>query len=51
MNEHAADHDRDQADNDMFTPTVSDDALEAAADPIAGSIPTGSINLIPPNCC
>jgi hypothetical protein len=42
--------DLDQADGQLLTPELPDEALEAAAD-MAGTIPTGSIGIIPPNCC
>jgi hypothetical protein len=40
----------DHADGQILTPELPDEALEAAAD-MAGTIPTGSIGIIPPNCC
>jgi len=43
--------DRDQADEQMLSCEFSDEALEAAAAATAGTIPTGSVNIIPPNCC
>jgi hypothetical protein len=42
--------DLDQADTQILTPELPDEALEAAAG-IGGTIPTGSVNIIPPNCC
>jgi hypothetical protein len=42
--------DLDQADTQFLTPELPDEALEAAAG-IGGTIPTGSVNIIPPNCC
>jgi hypothetical protein len=42
--------DLDQADTLILTPELPDEALEAAAN-LAGTIPTGSVNIIPPNCC
>jgi hypothetical protein len=45
------DDDRDQADGQILLPEFSDEALEAAAAATAGTIPTGSVNIIPPNCC
>jgi hypothetical protein len=42
--------DLDQADTQILNPELSDEALEAAAG-IGGTIPTGSVNIIPPNCC
>jgi hypothetical protein len=43
-------HGLDQADRQILTPELPDEALEAAAG-IGGTIPTGSVNIIPPNCC
>ena len=51
MNDVTADRDLDQADTQILTPELSDEALEAAAAPSGGTIPTGSVNIIPPNCC
>jgi hypothetical protein len=42
--------DLEQTDTQILTPELSDEALEAAAGTV-GTIPTGSVNLIPPNCC
>ena len=44
------DREFDQADTQILTPELPDEALEAAAG-IGGTIPTGSVNIIPPNCC
>ena len=38
-------------DTQILTPELPDEALEAAAAPSGGTIPTGSVNIIPPNCC
>ena len=43
--------DLDPADTQILTPELPDEALEAAAGTMAGTIPTGSVNIIPPNCC
>jgi hypothetical protein len=43
--------DLDQADTQILTPELPDEALEVAAGTMGGTIPTGSVNLIPPNCC
>jgi hypothetical protein len=43
--------DLDQADTQILTPELPDEAIEAAAGTMAGTIPTGSVNIIPPNCC
>jgi hypothetical protein len=42
--------DLDQADTQILTPELPDEALEVAAG-TGGTIPTGSVNIIPPNCC
>ena len=42
--------DLDQADTQILIPEFPDEAIEAAAG-TGGTIPTGSVNLIPPNCC
>jgi hypothetical protein len=42
--------DLEQADTQILTPELPDEALEVAAG-IGGTIPTGSVNIIPPNCC
>jgi len=41
---------REDTDEEILTFEVSDEALEAAAGPVA-AIPTYSINIVPPNCC
>ncbi|HTC02910.1 MAG TPA: hypothetical protein VK749_05885 [Xanthobacteraceae bacterium] len=51
MNDATDARDLDQADTQILTPELSDEALEAAAAPSGGTIPTGSVNIIPPNCC
>ena len=43
------DHD-DQADEEILTFDVPDEALEVAAS-FGASGPTISINILPPNCC
>ncbi len=45
------DRDLDRADQHILSPELPDEALEAAAAPTGGTIPTGSVNIIPPNCC
>ena len=50
MNDATDDRDLDQADKQILTPELSDEALEGAAT-LGGTIPTGSVNIIPPNCC
>ena len=42
--------DCDQDGEDVLLFGVSDDALEASANPV-GAFPTASIDIIPPNCC
>jgi hypothetical protein len=42
--------DFDRADTQILIPELPDEVLEVAAG-IGGTIPTGSVNLIPPNCC
>jgi hypothetical protein len=42
--------DLEEADTQLLIPELPDEALEAAAG-IGGTIPTGSVNIIPPNCC
>ena len=42
--------DFDQADTQILNPELPDEVLEPAAG-IGGTIPTGSVNIIPPNCC
>jgi hypothetical protein len=49
MNNTTTDRD-DHTDEDILSPDVSDEALEAAAD-IDRAIPTASVDIIPPNCC
>jgi hypothetical protein len=44
------DREFDQADTQILTPELPDEALDAAANN-GGTIPTGSVNIIPPNCC
>jgi hypothetical protein len=43
--------DLDQADTQILIPELPDEALEVAAGIMGGTIPTGSVNIIPPNCC
>ena len=54
MNDESRDLDTcdfNQADTQILTPEFSDEAIEAAAANLGGTIPTGSVNIIPPNCC
>jgi hypothetical protein len=50
MDDEPGDFSQDQTDEEILASSVSDEALEAAAG-MAGTIPTGSINIVPPNCC
>jgi len=43
--------DFDQTEEQILSPELPDEALEAAAAATGGTIPTGSVNIIPPNCC
>jgi hypothetical protein len=52
MNDATRDLDHaDHADTQILIPELPDEALEVAAGTMAGTIPTGSVNIIPPNCC
>lgn len=42
--------DRDRADLAILNFEVDDVAIEIAA-ASAGTVPTGSVNIVPPNCC
>jgi hypothetical protein len=50
MNDDTDDRDLDRADQQILCPELPDEALEGAAT-LGGTIPTGSVNIIPPNCC
>jgi hypothetical protein len=50
MNDEQNDADRDQADAAILGFDVDDAAIEIAAMGV-GTIPTASVNMIPPNCC
>lgn len=50
MTEHRRDPEQDQADAAILSFEVDDAAIEIAANGI-GTIPTASVNLVPPNCC
>lgn len=50
MNDHRNDIDRDQADAAILNFEVDDVAIEVAATGV-GTIPTASVNMVPPNCC
>jgi hypothetical protein len=45
------DVDQDRDDMAVLIFDVDDVAIELAATGVVGSIPTGSINIVPPNCC
>ncbi|MFZ1921894.1 MAG: hypothetical protein WAU57_09710 [Xanthobacteraceae bacterium] len=48
--ERRSDAERDRADAALLNFEVDDAAIEIAATG-AGTIPTASVNLVPPNCC
>lgn len=48
MTEH--DRDQDQTDAAILTFEIDDAAIEIAASGV-GTIPTASVNMVPPNCC
>ena len=48
--EHACETDRDRADAALLNFEVDDAAIEIAATG-TGTIPTASVNMVPPNCC
>jgi hypothetical protein len=50
MNDEQNVADRDQADVTILDFDVDDAAIEIAAMGV-GTIPTASVNIIPPNCC
>ncbi|MFZ3360911.1 MAG: hypothetical protein WCA56_21765 [Xanthobacteraceae bacterium] len=50
MNEHPNGSDQDEADADILNFDVDDAAIEIAAAGFA-TIPTASVNMVPPNCC
>jgi hypothetical protein len=50
MNHEADDADRDQADAAILNVDIDDVAIEIAASGTA-TIPTASVNMVPPNCC
>jgi len=50
MNHEPNDADRDQADAAILNVDIDDVAIESAASGTA-TIPTASINMVPPNCC
>ena len=50
MGEHHRDPDQDQTDAAILGFEVDDAAIEIAASGV-GTIPTASVNMVPPNCC
>lgn len=50
MSEHHRDRDQDQIDAAILSFEVDDAAIESAATGV-GTIPTASVNIVPPNCC
>ncbi len=50
MNGEINDPDRDQADAAILNVDIDDVAIEIAASGV-GTIPTASVNMVPPNCC
>ena len=50
MNDALDDPDRDQADAQILNVDIDDVAIEVAAAGV-GTIPTASVNMVPPNCC
>ena len=50
MNHAANDPNQDEADAVILNVDVDDVAIEVAASGV-GTIPTASVNMVPPNCC
>ena len=50
ISEHTSNAERDGADAVLLNFDIDDAAIEIAATGI-GTIPTASVNLVPPNCC
>ena len=50
MNHDRDDADRDRADAEILNVDIDDVAIEIAATGV-GTIPTASVNMVPPNCC
>jgi hypothetical protein len=44
------DADRDQTDAAILNVDIDDVAIEIAASGV-GTVPTASVNMVPPNCC
>jgi chemotaxis methyl-accepting protein methylase len=47
---HEAEDSQDQADAAILAVDIDDAAIEIAASGV-GTIPTASVNMVPPNCC
>ncbi|HUI14304.1 MAG TPA: hypothetical protein VL048_12645 [Xanthobacteraceae bacterium] len=50
MNHEAENSNQDQADAAILNVDIDDVAIEIAASGV-GTIPTASVNMVPPNCC
>jgi hypothetical protein len=50
MNHEANDSNQDKADTAIFNADIDDVAIEVAASGV-GTVPTASVNMVPPNCC
>ncbi len=50
MNQAANDRNQDEADAAILNVDIDDVAIEVAASGV-GTIPTASVNMVPPNCC
>ena len=50
MNHAANDPNQDEADAVILNVDIDDVAIEVAASGV-GTIPTASVNMVPPNCC
>lgn len=50
MNQAVNDLNREEADAAILNVDIDDVAIEVAASGV-GTIPTASVNMVPPNCC
>jgi hypothetical protein len=50
MNHAANDPNQDEADATILNVDIDDVAIEVAASGV-GTVPTASVNMVPPNCC
>ena len=50
MNQAANDLNREEADAAILNVDIDDVAIEVAASGV-GTMPTASVNMVPPNCC